>query len=111
MEIEKVKRVLSESKLDVQADVEKMIESIIYSDELNMNYNQWPETTESLALGVKVYEAMINGVGEEQAFSLLEAYDEARERVRDIEKKYWVKNGIRLGFAFQQIINGKRGQN
>lgn len=100
MQIDKVKKLIAESQEFLQKDVDKMIESILLSDDLNCNYGDQKIVIESLVLGVKVYEAMCKGIGEKEAFSLLEQYDEAQNKVRMMEKEYWVKAGIRIGCAF-----------
>ena len=88
MEVKKVKKLIEETQFFLLDDVDKLIESILLSDDLNCNYGDSVDVTESMALGVKVYEAMIKGIGEKEAYALLEEYEEAQDKVRMMEKEY-----------------------
>lgn len=107
MQIEKVKNLIEESQEYLQNDIDNMIESMLLSEDLNRNYGDNVDMTNSMSLGIKVYEAMVKGIGEKEAFTLLEEYEEAQDKVRMMEKEYWVKSGIRIGSAFSRIVNNK----
>ena len=105
MEIHKIEQILVESHATVQEDIKKMIEEILLCEDLNMNYADKEEVIQSMALGVKVYEAMTKGIGEKNAFELLEEYEEVCNKVRMMEKEHWVRVGIILGNAFANVIS------
>ena len=105
MEFHKIEQMLVEAQSTGQKDVKKLIEDILLCEELNMNYADKEIVRQSMAIGVKVYEAMTKGIGEKDAFELLEDYEETCDKVRMMEKEHWVKVGVRLGYALKQIIN------
>lgn len=105
MEIHKIEQMLVEAQSTGQKDVKKLIEEILLCEDLNMNYADKEIVRQSMAIGVKVYEAMVKGIGEKNAFELLEEYEEVCDKVRMMEKEHWVRVGIRLGNAFANVIS------
>ena len=62
MEIHKIEQMLVEAQSTGQKDVKKLIEDILLCEELNMNYADKEIVRQSMAIGVKVYEAMAKGI-------------------------------------------------
>ncbi|MBQ7888759.1 MAG: hypothetical protein IJ356_03265 [Erysipelotrichaceae bacterium] len=107
MEKYRMATILEESKTLTEKDTQKIIHAILFDEELNRIEYDAQLTKRSTQLGVLIYETMSKSIGKDQAMDLLEQYDEVNNAIHDAENEHWFKAGVRMGFAFHQILSQK----
>ena len=83
----------------------KLIELIMYADDLNCNVVDEELMKESVKLQNEIYDAMCDGIDQEEALGLLEQYEEINNELHQAEDEHWFKVGLKTGFAICQILN------
>ena len=86
-------------------DMQKLLEMIMYADDLNCNIVDADLMEKSIKLQKEVYDAMRTGIGKGKATQLLYQYEQSSNDVHCVENEHWFKVGLKTGYVLCQILN------